>query len=327
MWRSENGADMTNARTGWIAAAGFAAAYAASLLYLNSAGILTFDDALELLGIIGVGFSVLTWLLTLGLKRDAAPIARPALEGLLTIGVMVAIAAYLVWGKTKVDAIIPDAAGGGSDLGHLIGVTAGKLIAFVALPYLLFRFAFGHRLADFGLSRDAWRRLLGREGLAALVIGIAICAFQFYAGQAAEPIRTGAIGGAALWLGLPLTFAWLMVEAGLVEEFFFRALIQTRMAALFKSEWAGLVLMALIFGLIHAPGMVLRGAGDVEGLGDHPTALAAAAYSIVTQSVGGFYLGLLWMRTRNLPAVMIVHAATDLLPNLQGFLKPFGLAH
>jgi hypothetical protein len=31
------------------------------------------------------------------------------------------------------------------------------------------------------------------------------------------------------------------------------------------------------------------------------------------------------MRTRNLPAVMIIHAATDLLPNLPDFVKPFGL--
>jgi hypothetical protein len=31
------------------------------------------------------------------------------------------------------------------------------------------------------------------------------------------------------------------------------------------------------------------------------------------------------MRTRNLPAVIVIHAATDLLSNLPDLVKPFGL--
>jgi membrane protease YdiL (CAAX protease family) len=59
-----------------------------------------------------------------------------------------------------------------------------------------------------------------------------------------------------LLIGLPLCFIWLFVEAGLVEEFFFRALIQSHLAAAFKSEVSGTVLMSLIFGLAHAPGFI-----------------------------------------------------------------------
>ncbi len=314
-------------RTAWLASILFAAAYVVSLFYLDSIRTVSFDDGITLLAIIGIGFSILAFVLTLGISRKTPEIARPSAEAFATAVLVVAVAAWLVWGKTWADGLVLDAEHGGSDLGHLAGVTLEKLLAFVALPYALFRFGFGHRLAEFGLSRDAWRRLIGRDGFAALLIGLAICAFQYFAGQAAAPIRHGEIAGPALWLGLPLTFAWLMVEAGLVEEFFFRAVIQTRLAAWFKSEIAGVFAMALIFGLIHAPGIILRGAGGVEGLSANPGVAEAVAYTVVTQAVGAFYLGIIWLRTRNLPAVMIVHAATDLLPALPGFLKPFGLAH
>jgi membrane protease YdiL (CAAX protease family) len=43
----------------------------------------------------------------------------------------------------------------------------------------------------------------------------------------------------------------------LVEEFFFRALLQARLAAYFRSEVTGVVLMSLIFGFAHVPGFVL----------------------------------------------------------------------
>jgi len=69
-----------------------------------------------------------------------------------------------------------------------------------------------------------------------------------------------------LLVGLPICFIWLFVEVGLVEEFFFRALIQSHLAAAFKSEVSGTVLMSLIFGLAHAPGFIFRHAGEVEGL-------------------------------------------------------------
>ena len=59
-----------------------------------------------------------------------------------------------------------------------------------------------------------------------------------------------------LLLGLPLCFIWLFFEAGLVEEFFFRALVQSQLAAAFKSEASGMALMSLIFGLAHAPGFI-----------------------------------------------------------------------
>ncbi len=112
-----------------------------------------------------------------------------------------------------------------------------------------------------------------------------------------------------------------MIEAGLVEEFFFRGLIQSQLAAAFKSEVSGIVLMSLIFGLAHAPGFIFRHAGELEGLGPNPSALDAVAYSIVVLTVSGITFGVIWARTKNLFALMLVHAAGDLLPNFGSFIR------
>jgi uncharacterized protein len=106
-----------------------------------------------------------------------------------------------------------------------------------------------------------------------------------------------------------------------VEEFFFRALVQSRLAAALKSEISGVVLMSLIFGLAHAPGFIFRHAGEVEGLGSNPNVLDAIAYSIVVLAISGVTFGVTWARTKNLFAVMLIHAAGDLLPNFAVFAQ------
>jgi len=45
----------------------------------------------------------------------------------------------------------------------------------------------------------------------------------------------------------------------------------------------------------------------------------------VVLSVGGIFLGIVWARTKNLFAVMIIHAAADLLPNFGQFVNTWGI--
>ena len=92
-------------------------------------------------------------------------------------------------------------------------------------------------------------------------------------------------------------------------------------SAIVRSEPAGIVLIALLFGLAHAPGLHFRSAVTLEGLGPHPSWLIAAGYSVAIISVTGIFLGILWARTRNILVLMLVHAAGDLLPNLVHFVK------
>jgi CAAX protease family protein len=83
--------------------------------------------------------------------------------------------------------------------------------------------------------------------------------------------------------------------------------------------------MALAFGLAHAPGFILRGAGLHEAIGTNPSAVDSIAYAIVVLSVAGIFFGIVWARTKNLFAVMFIHAATDLLPNFKEFVQTWGI--
>jgi hypothetical protein len=62
--------------------------------------------------------------------------------------------------------------------------------------------------------------------------------------------------------------------------------------------------MALAFGLAHAPGFILRGAGLHEAIGTNPSAVDSIAYAIVVLSFAGIFFGIVWARTKNLFAVM-----------------------
>jgi len=117
-------------------------------------------------------------------------------------------------------------------------------------------------------------------------------------------------------IGVPLTLAWVTLEAGVVEEFFFRVLLQTRISAAIRSELGAIVLTSLAFGLIHAPGLYLRTSLMQEGLPPHPSLLMAIGYSIVITSSAGFLFGVLWARTRNFAVIVVAHGIADLLPNI-----------
>ncbi len=111
----------------------------------------------------------------------------------------------------------------------------------------------------------------------------------------------------------------------MVEEFFFRVLLQSRLEATLRSPIGGLLVASLLFGLVHAPGFYLRTTATLESLEPHPSPLAAAAFSVVLTSAPGIFLGVLWMRTKNFAVNTIVHAAGDLLPGLVPFVAAFRL--
>src|SRR5512132_1921796 len=196
---------------------------------------------------------------------------------------------------------------------------AKKLVVFVAIPFAIFRFGFGYRVPDFGIQREGLRALRGRHLPVVLVVGGAFLCFQYFVSSGGAAFRREHFTAFQLFVGLPLCFVWLFVEAGLVEEFFFRGLVQSHFAAAFKSEVSRDVLMSLICGLGHAPGFIVRHAGEVEGLGSNPSAIDAIAYSIVVLAVSGITFGIIWARTKNLFALMLIHAAGDLLPNFGTF--------
>ena len=298
--------------------------YCASLALLWQNKSFGRGDAIAELVIFGIAFPFLAWVATLRARPLGVEVRRSSGEIWLLFACLIAVTLYLIWGAQLSETLVPS-----SWIIHprskFFVVLIRKLIVFVAIPFLLFRAIFGYRWRDFGLQFAGLRAMAGNHLPVVLVLSAAILLFQYFLGGGAAPLRRGEFSASQLAIGLPLCFAWLFIEAGLVEEFFFRALLQARLAAWFKSEISGVALMALVFGLAHAPGFILRHAGLEEAIGANPSPADSIAYAIVVLSVGGIFFGIVWARTKNLFAVMSIHAATDLLPNLKEFVGIWGI--
>jgi CAAX protease family protein len=289
----------------------YAGIYAVFLVWVYRAEHFHLSQPLLVLGIVGVGFTALAWLLTRRVTPFPFAVRQPARETLLLAVYLVGLAAFIAWGFNAINRAAP------TQPLQSVAVLAAKLVAFVLLPFALFRALWGYRLGDFFSPSPEWRRHL----LPCLGMTLVLVLFQLVFGSGLSEIRHAGLPAWALAVGVPLAFVWLMLEVGLVEEFFFRVLLQSRLAAWLKSEVGGVVLMALLFGLAHAPGLYFRTGKTLEGVGPHPSVLMAVGYAIVVTSVTGFFLGVLWARTRNLLLLMVIHAATDLVPNLVPMIK------
>lgn len=296
------------------------------ILYVCAFAVLlrnkSFDaiDAVVVLIVFGIVFPLIAWIAT----RRAIPLSISVRTSnyqlIILVGYIVFLSLYLVGGPQWIDQHLPSYWTDSARIKFFITL-AKKLVVFVAIPFAIFRFGFGYRLRDFGIQREGLRALRHSHLPVVLVVGGAFLAFQYFLSGGGASFRQGHFTAYQLLLGLPLCFIWLFVETGLVEEFFFRALVQSQLAAAFKSEVSGIVLMSLIFGLAHAPGFIFRHAGEVEGLGSNPSAFDAVAYSIVVLAVSGLTFGVIWARTKNLLVVMLIHAAGDLFPNFAGFVQ------
>ncbi|MEY2507999.1 MAG: protease family protein [Verrucomicrobiota bacterium] len=300
------------------------AAFAVSLALLWRNPAFGREDAIGGIIIFGIAFPLLAWVTTLRARPLAVTARRSSAEMWVLFACLVGVVLYLIWGAVLSEGLVP-ASWLASPRGKFLVVLGRKLLVFVAIPFALFRILFGYRWRDFGIQFAGLRALAGNHLLVVVVLSTLILLFQYFAGTAAAPIRHGEFTVSQLALGLPLCFGWLFLEVGLVEEFFFRGLLQTRLAVWFKSEISGVALMALLFGLAHAPGFILRRAGLSEAIGENPPVIDAVAYAIVVLSISGIFFGIVWARTRNLIALMFIHAATDLLPNFKQFISTLGI--
>ena len=293
--------------------AGYLALYAGSLLAMRHSANFDISEPLVVLAIVGVGFSLAAWLVTARATPLAYSIANPMSELAMAALFLFVAVAFITWGLPALHRCFrygPTQA---------ILILATKLAVFVILPAAILR-------AQFGWT---WRSLAPisvrlSHLQAATVMSALLLAFQAIFGRGLRDISSAHLPLVTLLYGVPLTFVWMAIEAGMVEEFFFRVLLQTRLSAVLKSELGAVVLSSLIFGLAHAPGIYLRTGLTQEGL-QNPSLLVAIGYSVVMISVTGFFLGVLWMRTRNFGVVVVVHAMGDLLPNLLPTLRALHL--
>jgi len=266
--------------------------------------------ALAMLGLVLPGISLLA---TRRVPTLPYVVLRPVLESAILFGYLAVVTVVLVLGFPGLARITTEPL-------HSFAVLGLKIATFVILPGAM-GVASGYKINGLAPVSLAWSALRP-----ALWMSLAVLLMQALLGRGLHDIRSAHLAAWVIALAAPLSLAWLVIEVGIVEEFFFRVLLQERLAALLRSSWGGLVLAALLFGLVHAPGFYLRTAATQESLGSHPALLMAVGYSIVMTSLAGLFVGVLWMRTRNFAVVIIVHAAGDFLPNLVPWVKAFHLA-
>ena len=261
--------------------------------------------------VFGLLFSLAAFWVTRGATPRPVEMRRPGRE-------LAAVAAYLVlfsagflgWGLSALRAAVP------TEPSQSVVLLATKLVAMVLLP--------GALLVAMGCDLRALFRLDRPDRVerrALLVMGALLLLLQLFAGRGPKMIAALPRPAWEIALAAPFALAWMCLEAGLTEEFLFRVAFQTRAAAWLRSETAGLVAMAVLFGLAHAPGYVLRGAHAMEGFAAAPDPLTAAAYAIVVVSPIGLAFGVLWARTRSLLLVVLLHGWADLVPNLAEFVR------
>jgi membrane protease YdiL (CAAX protease family) len=302
-----------NAKTiGLAFLAGYVGLYAATLYAMVRFGQFDAGEALGVFGILGVGFSLAAWLLTFGIKPLPYRLREPQKELWMLLAYLLPLTAFVAYGFAAIHRFVT------AEPADSITILLAKLAAFVVIPAWIIMARFGYKVRDLApMSLKVSHMFVFVSMSAVLVI------FQAVAGRGMRDIAAAQVPGDKLLLGVPFVFLWLVLEVGVVEEFFFRVLLQSRLSAALRSELGGIVLMSLIFGLVHAPGLYLRTSVTQEGLAAHPSLLMAIGYSIVITSVAGFFLGVLWARTRNFLILILVHAATDLLPNFLPTMQAF----
>jgi membrane protease YdiL (CAAX protease family) len=289
----------------------YAALYALALARLARTPGFDTGESLATMLIFGVGFSAIAWLASWGATPPPPEVRHPGRETAAILAYLAAFAMVVLgWGLSAIRAGMP------REPLQSLAILAVKLLTMVALPALW--------LFGLGVRREALlsaRRFGARDVRIFVIMGILLLGLQAVAGRGLSALATLGAPAWELAIWIVPAFLWLVIETGLCEEFLFRVLLQTRLAAWLRSETAGIVAMALLFGLAHAPGYVLRGAHTMEGMASAPDPVTAAAYAIVVVSPLGLTFGVLWARTRNLPLVAALHALTDLIPNLAPFIR------
>lgn len=259
--------------------------------------------------IFGLTLSAITWGFTRKFDAPVISVARPRKESL---GLLAYVAIYALlfvgWGLGALkQSIVP---------GQIqeIAVLIYKLVIHVGLPAIVL-IAMGGAVRPLLTAGSNDRRWW------IAFVGMSIVLFGLLAVVSPSLSQIGALKltPSAAILSVLGAWLWLSLEAGLCEEFLFRAVLQTRLAAWLKSPVAAILLVSLVFALAHWPGLYIRGTPDTDGYSTDPAQVAA--FTIATLSPISILFGVLWQRTRSLLLVALLHGAVDALPFTAEFVK------
>ncbi len=285
----------------------YLAAWAGAVAVLAAAGSDAAGDAVAVFAIFGLLLSGMGWLTTLGRAAAPVPVRRPSLEAGLVLAYLVAYAVlftgfglnafHAAFAPGRIEAVL---------------LLALKLVVHVVLPAALL-LSVGASLRPLIAGRPTGRAFW----LSLVILGGAILAVMCVISPSVKQIGALGLRPGSLALASAGAFVWIAIEAGLCEEFLFRAVLQTRLAAVMRTELGAVLIAALIFALAHVPGLWMRG-GAAEA-GHSQNLLQVIAYAVAVLSPAGVFLGVMWRRTRNLLLVVLLHGLVDVLPFIPEF--------
>jgi membrane protease YdiL (CAAX protease family) len=180
---------------------------------------------------------------------------------------------------------------------------------YFVFPVIYFRFR-GYKLSDI-MPVQA-----GGVLKPALIAALIVIPFLIGSSNSAMFIFKGGLPPHKLLAGSAAALFAGFMQAGFFEEFFFRALLQERLAALLRSEAGGLFAASLVFGLYHLPSR-LFGTGGNYG---HSLCLVLSCQMFI-----GPIFGLLWLRTRNLAVPVFVHSLFDGISGFHAIGRRYGV--
>ena len=293
-----------------------------ALIYLGSIGVLIaggrpLEDVIGAFLILGVLLPLVALAACARMPRPPPPAPWRGDDGALLLGLLAWIVVFLLLKGPLLTALLPSAP---DPRLHDTINTLAKLFAFVAVPAFVLR-SRSFRWSDAGRPSASTPRLW----LTFVVMAFAAFAVQAVLGSQFKRLLGADYAGHHLCPAGMLRWACMSFDAAPAQEFFFRWYLQSRLAAWTGSQVSAVLLGALVFGLAHAPGILLRGAGTVEGLGDAPGIGTTLAYVIATQGVAGLAFGVLWARTRSFVLIVALHGLFDAFSNAAPFIDTWGL--
>jgi membrane protease YdiL (CAAX protease family) len=145
----------------------------------------------------------------------------------------------------------------------------------------------------------------------AVILGLLFSVAQLYFSRQREAIIPIMQSGKVAYL-FPLTFLLMFGLAGFTEEFFFRGVLQTRLARWLNSNWWAVLVTALLFGFYHLPYAYFNPRWPSHG--DWSEAISSA---FSQGGIGGLILGTVYVKAKNnLVACIVVHALINTLPGM-----------
>lgn len=287
----------------------YALAWAASAYALYAGHSDDFEAALVILPVMGIGFSLVAWLATMGERAPVIAVRRPGLE-LWAMLAFLALYAVLFTGF-GLNAFHAAFKRGRLEQALLLAL---KLVVHVGLPALVL-------MAVGGRVRPLLTARVGTRGfwICLVVIGGVSLAFMTVISPSLKDIANLHFSPLALAEAGTGTALWLAAEAGLCEEFLFRAVLQSRLAAAMKSEAGAVFVAGLLFALAHVPGLYMRADASVSG--HSQSLIQVVAYAIAVLSPIGLSLGFVWARTRSFLLIVVLHTLIDLLPAIPDFAR------